>query len=51
MDLSESNVKVRLHRAKNLLKDALYDLSAETDIFEFGKSKCDTLVHIVMTRI
>lgn len=51
MDLSESNAKVRLHRAKNLLKDALYNLSAETDIFEFGESKCDTLVHIVMTKI
>lgn len=51
LGLSESNVKVRLHRAKSLLRDALYDLSAESDIFEFGKIKCDTLVHIVMTRI
>ena len=51
LSLSESNVKVRLHRAKNLLKNALYDLSAEAEIFEFGKSRCDILVQSVMHRI
>ena|SRR5687768_10205676 len=51
LDLSESNVKVRLHRAKNLLKNVLYDLSSETEIFEFGSSTCDILVKAVMNRI
>jgi RNA polymerase sigma factor (sigma-70 family) len=51
LDLSSSNVKVRLHRAKELLKDALYVLSTDTEIFEFGKSKCDRLIDLVMKRI
>jgi RNA polymerase sigma-70 factor (ECF subfamily) len=32
--LTESNVKVRLHRAKNLLKDTLYKLSLNAEVFE-----------------
>jgi len=49
--ISNSNVKVRLHRAKVLMKEALYKLSLSTDIFEFGNSKCDRLVDYVMQRI
>jgi RNA polymerase sigma factor (sigma-70 family) len=48
LDLSAGNVKVRLHRARNLLKDALYTLSCESDIFEFGKTRCDRVVERVM---
>jgi len=51
LGLSDSNIKVRLHRAKNLLKEALYKRSADTSIFEFGNSRCDRLVAYVMERI
>ncbi len=51
LDLTESNVKVRLHRAKSKIKENLYDLSTKNDLFEFGLSKCDKLVDKVMRAI
>lgn len=51
LTISAANVKVRLHRAKELLKNTMYELSADTEIFGFGKSKCDRLVEIIMARI
>lgn len=51
LDISEPNVKVRLHRARTLLKDSLYRISSTTEIFEFGNSRCDGLVARVMHAI
>jgi RNA polymerase sigma-70 factor (ECF subfamily) len=51
LKLSDSNVKVRLHRAKNLLKEELFKTTHDTSVFEFGNHKCDLLVENVMTRI
>jgi RNA polymerase sigma factor (sigma-70 family) len=51
LDLSESNVKVRLHRAKSMLKERLYELSASRDAFEFGSKRCDDLVERVMAAL
>lgn len=51
LDLSVSNVKVRLHRAKNMIKENLYELSYSSELFEFGFSKCDGLVERVLSRI
>ncbi|EZH73029.1 RNA polymerase subunit sigma24 [Aquimarina atlantica] len=51
LGLTVSNVKVRLHRAKDMIREELYDLSQDTDIFEFGFSKCDTIVDKVMNAI
>ena len=51
LGLTESNVKVRFHRAKNLLKSSLLQLTLDTDIFEFGNKKCDLLVFKVMSRL
>lgn len=51
LELTESNVKVRFHRARNLLKENLYELSSDTEIFEFGNAKCDRLVERVMERL
>ncbi|MEJ8755770.1 RNA polymerase sigma factor [Pontibacter sp. H259] len=48
LELSESNVKIRLHRAKALLKDNLYKLTHVRKVFEFGNSRCDALVHRVL---
>ena len=50
-DLSISNVKVRLHRAKGMIKENLYELSYTNELFEFGFSKCDRLVERVLESI
>lgn len=49
--LTESNVKVRFHRAKKMLKETLYEFSSATEAFEFGNEKCDYIVDQVMKRI
>lgn len=51
LDLSESNVKVRLHRAKEMLKNELLKLSEGEKIFEFGFSRCDRITENVMFKI
>lgn len=51
LDITPGNVKVRLHRAKELLKNAIYERSTDTEIFEFGTSRCDRIVNTVMKRI
>ncbi|TXE07306.1 RNA polymerase sigma factor [Gelidibacter salicanalis] len=51
LDLTLANVKVRLHRSKNMLKDKLFELSNATEIFEFGNSKCDRITEFVMKTI
>ncbi|NDK55962.1 RNA polymerase sigma factor [Pontibacter fetidus] len=51
LDLSESNVKIRLHRAKALLKDNLYKLANDSSVFEFGNERCNKMVQMVMRRL
>lgn len=51
LKLTESNVKVRLHRAKQHLKVELFASTHDSSIFEFGNHKCDLMVHNVMQRI
>jgi RNA polymerase sigma factor (sigma-70 family) len=51
LGVSEANAKVRLHRAKHLMKETLLRLSADSEIFEFGSSRCDALVSRVMSNI
>lgn len=51
LELSDSNVKVRLHRAKNLLKNHLFKLSESKSVFEFGNERCDHIVDSVMKHI
>jgi len=51
LDLSNSNVKVRLHRARTMIKDSILNLTDYTNIFEFGNSKCDRIVANVMEHI
>lgn len=51
LNLTESNVKVRIHRAKTMLKDILFDFSQDKNIFEFGFSRCDRITERVMERI
>lgn len=51
LDLTVANVKVRLHRAKTMLKDKLYELSKDNAVFEFGFSRCDRITENVMKLI
>jgi RNA polymerase sigma-70 factor (ECF subfamily) len=51
LDLTVANVKVRLHRAKEMLKDKLFELSNDKNIFEFGFGRCDRITENVMKNI
>ena len=51
LDLSEANVKVRLNRAKAMLKDSLAPYYQKGDILNFHLSRCDRIVENVMKQI
>lgn len=51
LDLSDSNVKVRLHRAKSMLKEKLNSVTIEQEIFEYGNSRCANITDRVMQQI
>lgn len=51
LDLTIANVKVRLHRAKAMLKEKLYEISKDNDVFEFGFGRCDRITENVMNLI
>lgn len=50
LNLTESNVKVRLHRAKDLLKLELSD-HVLPNIYEFGNHKCDKMIEDTIHKI
>ena len=53
LSLTESNVKVRLHRAHEILRDELMALAgaASSQAFGFHAIRCDRVVHAVLARI
>ena len=51
LDLTEVNVKVRLHRSKEMLKEILFEVTNDQKVFEFGFSRCDRITENVMKRI
>jgi RNA polymerase sigma-70 factor (ECF subfamily) len=51
LNLSEVNVKVRLNRAKALLRDTLRTYYNKDGIFHFHLSRCDKMVDRVMDQI
>ncbi|HUH28116.1 RNA polymerase sigma factor [Gelidibacter sp.] len=51
LDLTLSNVKVRLHRSKEMLKDKLFEVAHDKNIYEFGFSRCDRITENVMKNI
>lgn len=51
LDISLANVKIRLHRSREMLKEKLYRISNTTEIFEFGFSRCDRITENVMKNI
>jgi RNA polymerase sigma-70 factor (ECF subfamily) len=51
LNLSEANVKVRLNRAKVLLKDLLSSLYKKEDLLQFHLSRCERVTNNVMKEI
>ena len=51
LHITESNVKVRLSRAKYMLRTEVEKTYSPQDIFEFNLKYCDTMVNNVMRKI
>ena len=51
LGLSTVNVKVRLNRAKVMLKNLLSEYYQKDDILNFHLSRCDNIVEKVMKQI
>ncbi len=51
LDLTVANVKIRLHRSKEMLKEKLYEVTNYNNIFKFGFSRCDRITEYVMKSI
>lgn len=51
LDISESNVKVRLNRAKGMLQKEIKKMYSSQEIFEFNLIYCDVMVNRVMAKI
>jgi RNA polymerase sigma factor (sigma-70 family) len=51
LDISEVNVKVRLNRAKALLKETLRAFYKKEDILHFHLSRCDRVIEKVMSKV
>ncbi|NGP88618.1 RNA polymerase sigma factor [Fodinibius halophilus] len=51
LEISRPNVKVRLHRAKNMLRDQLSEMLDEIDLLTFKGEECDKLTEQVMLSI
>ena len=51
LDITIVNVKVRLHRSKEMLKEKLYEVTNTKEIFEFGFSRCDRITEYIMKNI
>lgn len=51
LDLGESNVKVRLTRAKEMLRNELSSYYKSNQLFEFNLIRCDRIANYVMNKI
>jgi RNA polymerase sigma-70 factor (ECF subfamily) len=51
LKLTEGNVKVRLNRAKEILRKNLINVYKENEVFSFLGSRCDKIVFNVLSRI
>jgi RNA polymerase sigma factor (sigma-70 family) len=51
LNLGESNVKVRLNRAKEMLRDELSGYYRSNQLFEFNLVRCDRVANFVMSHI
>ncbi|HEX7905273.1 MAG TPA: sigma-70 family RNA polymerase sigma factor [Chitinophagaceae bacterium] len=51
LDISAVNVKVRLNRARHMLRTVIEKMYSPEDVFEFNLIYCDKIVHHVMKAI
>ena len=51
LEISDSNVKVRLNRAKEMLRTALMNTYPVGEVFEFNLVRCDRIAKNVLARI
>jgi len=51
LELGESNVKIRLTRAKGMLREELSSYYKSNQLFEFNLVRCDRIARFVMQRI
>jgi RNA polymerase sigma factor (sigma-70 family) len=51
LDLGESNVKIRLSRAKEILRNELSNYYKPNQLFDFNLVRCDKVVNFVMGKI
>ena len=51
LNLGESNVKIRLNRAKEMLRDELSNYYHSNQLFEFNLIRCDRIANFVMSNI
>lgn len=51
VNISEANVKVRLNRAKTMLRSEIEKMYSPEDIYEFNLVYCDRMVENVMAKI
>lgn len=51
LEITRVNVKVRLHRAKGMLKKELLDMVGNTEVFRFKGERCDAMTQSVMSKI
>lgn len=51
LNISEANVKVRLNRAKTMLRSEIESTYSASELFEFNLIYCDAMVENVMRKI
>jgi RNA polymerase sigma factor (sigma-70 family) len=51
LDISEANVKVRMHRARKQLQEELRNYIEPFELYEFGNQRCDMIVVQVLEAI
>jgi RNA polymerase sigma factor (sigma-70 family) len=51
LNISEDNVKIRLHRAKGMLREILKSSLESLDVFEFHATRCARMAEQVMNRL
>lgn len=51
LNISQTNVKVRLNRAKSLLQKEIQQLYTRAELFSFNLIYCDAIVHKVLAKI
>lgn len=51
LGISESNVKIRLNRAKEMLRNDLKNYWKAEQLFEFNLVRCDVIVEHVIQKI